>query len=343
MIAQQNGHIPGPAELAIEQTFQQTPKPRKSLLWFFPGRANKPRSEQTSKPANEQTAKRAQVNSKPRRASKLETINKTSSVHVEFASLVYLETGLQWAENLIHILTPRLLVIGFVLSMVDLLTHGSLLNIPAMIYAWAIIQAMAVDATLPNMWRLAFTRFDARRYWSGGILLLIGAALALVVFAALSIQFLQQTQNLSLDQTMIKLGISPEVLTYVRSSSVVFLAAVLSVLNRSKVTSVHKTAAQETSKPVQASEPAQVSELQTEHAGAGSERTIQQTEPLHIVGKQTGAPVRLVSKQEQIRALLEENSDITVTDIVKAAGVSKGYASQQRAQFLSGRNFLSEE
>ena len=41
-----------------------------------------------------------------------------------------------------------------------------------------------------------------------------------------------------------------------------------------------------------------------------------------------------VSKQQRIRALLEDNPDTTVTQIVQATGVSKGYASQQRTRFL---------
>lgn len=335
--SQNTEHIPGLAEMAIQQTFERTTKPRRGLLWFIAGkRVNRtPNTEQNHKPMP--------VN-KPRRTTKLETVNKTSRVQVEFTSLTKLETGLQWVENLIHILTPRLLVLGFVLSMVDLLTHGSLLNIPYLVFAWAIIQAMAVDATLPNMWRLAFTRFDERRYVAGSILLAIGIGLGLVVFAALSIQFLQQAENITLDQTMSKLGVNPELLTYVRSSSVVLLAAVLSVLNRTKLTASHRTVNQDT-KPMNTELPQTVNSEPHE-----VNKTEQDTEPLQFASKPAGANGTLHvvnngdglvnsegSKQQRIRALLEDDPDTTVTQIVQAVGVSKGYASQQRAKFYEDR------
>jgi hypothetical protein len=343
MIEQHTGeHIPGLAELAIQEAFKQTSKPKRfswRTLIKLPHRKRREQIEQNSKPVN-----------RAGRASKLERVNKTSRVQVEFSSLAKLETGLQWVENLIHILTPRLLVVGFVVSMVDLLTHGGLLNIPYMIYFWAFVQAMAVDATLPNMWRLAFTRFDERRFVAGGFLLIIGLALGLVVFAALSIQFLQQAENLTLDRTMQNLGINTELLTYVRSGSVVLLAAVLSVLNRT-VSSKHRMFTQAENR-IQNSE--QNTEQRTESPSEQQpvNRTEQNTEPLQFSHKPKSLHVlngaepvansdSLVngegSKQERILALLEEDPEITVTQISRAVGVSKGYASQQRARFLEGR------
>jgi hypothetical protein len=326
-------HIPGLAELAIQQTFEQTKPKRFSWKLFTKQGVNTEQqtvnqtvnTEQTSKPkrftlfTKHRTANQG-VNSEQTTPvnTKLEAVNRTSRVHVEFASLARLETGLQWAENLIHILTPRLLVVGFVVSMVDLLTHGSLLNIPGVMLAWAIVQALAVDATLPNMWRLAWTRFDERRWIAGGILLAIGIGLGLVVFAALSIQFLQQAENISLDQTMRSLGVNPEVLTYVRSSSVVLLAAVLSVLNRTKRTAESKRVNNE---PVERenSEQLQFTSKPADTQGVNSKPN----KVLRLDG----------SKQQRIRTILEENPDITVTELAAAVGVSKGYASQQRARF----------
>lgn len=311
------------------------------------------RKKFTTKPAQGEQ----EVNTKPgranktRRPAKLDAVNRTSPVHVEFSSLARLEYGLQWVENLIHILTPRLLVAGFVLSMVDLLTHGSLLNAPGMVYAWAIVQAMAVDATLPNMWRLAATRFDNRRWVSGGFLGFIGAALALVVFAALSIQFLQQAQNITIDQTMLRLGVSPELLAWVRSGSVVFLAGILSVLNRTKVVNIRKLPAQGESK-LNAQEPAQ----EVNHTQEPLNQGEQFTEPLSITTKPAGASGRLhvlnpqhtnglvngsasglvvnsslngdSSKQARILALASEQPDMKPIDIARRLGVSKGYVSQ---------------
>lgn len=274
---------------------------------------------------------------------------------VEFASLVWLETALQWVENLIHILTPRLLVIGFVLSMVDLLTHGNLLAFPAMLYIWAIVQAMAVDATLPNMWRLAFTRFDEKRWVSGGILLLIGIALGIVVFAALAIQFLQQSDNVTLEQAMSKLYLSPELLTYIRSASVVFLAAVLSVLNRTKVTAYRTVNASEQRTENRTADERTEPNARTSEPSARM-NTEQNTEPLAIPqtgGQQTAnKQLRIVrsqdepnartsepnteqkpSKQQLIWQHLESEPNTRVSELVTRFGVSKSYASEQKTRF----------
>lgn len=307
------------------------------------------------KPNIEQNHQTKPLNKTSKPSTKLSVVNsRAGKTQVEFDSLVSLETSLQCVENLIHILTPRLLVLGFVLSMVDLLTHGGLLNFPAMVYIWAIVQALAVDATLPNMWRLAFTRFDERRWIAGSILLVIGICLGLVVFAALAIQFLQQSENIALNQAMSKLYVSPEILTYVRSGSVVFLAAVLSVLNRTKVNSKHRAenktvnialADKTVNTELVSTEPERTvnteltdepdKTVNTEH-----HKAIQRT-PLHVVSSVNSQSESFVtigtSKHEQIRAILEQEPDTTVTALVKAIGVSKGYASQQKAKFLETR------
>lgn len=348
--------VPGLAELAIEQTFA---KPA-SKPWYksipFP---KLPRKHKTSKPqVNQETQNQpaSKPAAKPGNKTRLAVVNKTSKQQIEFASLAWLETALQWVENFIHILTPRLLVAGFVLSMVDLLTNGNLLQNGYMIYIWAIIQALAVDATLPNMWRLAFTRFDERRWLAGSILLIIGAGLGLVVFSALAIQFLQQSENLPLNVAMGKLHVSPEILSYVRSGSVVFLAAILSVLNRTKVTPRSQNQAEnKTSLQNQALSNQAVNQPQNQAVNQASLQTSLQNPSLQNqdetvdpgvnhkeqnTGQIVALPgLRLMdygedNKGQQIRALLQGNPHMSPGEIIQLTGASKGYVSRQRAIIL---------
>lgn len=312
---------PGVAQTVLESMIEkeQSQKQRKRFSWF---------SKQQAKPAKPPVTK--QLNKSAKQAeTKLNKVNRLANgQQVEFASLAYLEYGLQWFENLIHILAPRLLIIGFVLSMVDLLTNGNLLNSGFFIYAWAIIQAMAVDATLPTMWRLAFQRFDDRKYVAGFILLLVGVALGGVVLAALSIQFLQQAETLTLQQTMSRLGLDPSVISYVRSVSVVALAAILSVLNRSKVKPAKLPALnskQEDTKPL--NEPAK-QERDTDKLPVLNSK--QESKPTTKPISLNTAKQERDSKHLQIQQLL--NRGLGTTDVAKQAGVSKGYVSQVKKQ-----------
>jgi len=350
-------HVPGLAELAINQALQNPAKKHRFAfpkLLKFPKPAPKQNPIPASKPAT-----------KPTNKTRVVAANKTTKHGVEFASLAYLETGLQWVENLIHILTPRLLVAGFVLSMIDLLTNGNLLQNGYMIYVWAIIQAIAVDATLPNMWRLAFTRFDEKRWLAGSVLLIIGAGLAIVIFSALAIQFLQQAENLPLNVAMSKLHVNPEILSYVRSGSVVFLAAILSVLNRTKITSKpqNQTVNVASSQNPSLQNPGDLTSqnqgvnlvsLQTSSQNPSLQnQAVNHTQnPGEIKEQTTGEIMALPglhlmdyaateSKQQQIRALLDANNELGVSEIVNLTGVSKGYASTQRTNFRKEKGLVT--
>lgn len=322
--------IPGVAKPARDEMTKQS-KPTKRWFRFF---ASKPTKQPEQKPAqhSKQSTKQAQTKH-------LEKVNQSvNGQHVEFASLAKLEYGLQWGENLIHILAPRLLIVGFVLSMVDLLTRGSLLNSGFMIYTWAIIQAMAIDATLPNMWRLAFSRFDEHRWIAGGVLLIVAIALAAVVLAALSIQFLQQSTGTDLNATMARLGIDPNLLSYVRSVAVVALAAILSVLNRTKVTRVKPAKVNMVNTPATpVTQQPQSEQSQDDQASKQDELNTPQPRKLHPVNK-PAMPLNTNQDDKRARIIHLLNRNVGVTEIAKQVDVSKGYVSQVKAKLNAAKS-----
>lgn len=253
-------------------------------------------------------------------------------------SLQSLENGLQSVEKFVNIITPRLLIVGFVISMVDLLTSGSLLNNLYMVYAWAIVQAMAVDATLPEMWRRAANHFNEVRKdnrWkpilAGASLAFIGVTLSVVVFYALAIQFLQQAEHISLLQSMTWLNVNPAIIAFIRAGSVVFLTAVLSVLNRTKT--IASTEMQPKVSPNVPNIPEIESELTEIRPNIHRipERTRELSTELHVVKSNES------EKKRKVRELLEENPNYRTGELAKLAGVSPSYASDTRKQWLAER------
>ena len=60
---------------------------------------------------------------------------------------------IRWVEELANLLSGPLLTLGLGITLIDLLTDGSLLaRLPLLVYAWAISQAVGVDAQLVATW-----------------------------------------------------------------------------------------------------------------------------------------------------------------------------------------------
>jgi hypothetical protein len=325
---------------------------------------NKSKQQSGNKQATGAGNKQATVNKfrslfpwkrKQQATKQLTLVNNEQTTDKQFKSLAWLEVRLQWFEQFITVLAPRLLVVVFVVAMLDLLTHGGLLTIPVVSWGSALVQAVAVEASLTGLWRLAFVRFDERRFVSGGVLLFIGAALAIVVFAALSLSFLQQSVNLSLDQAMSRLWLNAELLTYIRSGSVVFLAIVLTVLARTRVTVLatgNKTvnrSRQQNSKQATNNRQQSVNSKQQQVTSVNSEQVTNRQQALTSDESQEQEQVTsnrqqltlihsrkpLTEKQQAIKDMLLVNPDASVTDIAQATGNTKPYVSRLKPLLLA--------
>jgi hypothetical protein len=127
--------------------------------------------------------------------------------HVELPILGGIGTGLRWLEELIALVSGPMLTAGLAIALVDLFTDGKLLaSEPALLYAWAISQALGVDGQLvgaavksgralrANRWGLAVA------YWP-----LIGA-LGYVAYLAANVFATQQALGLSTQEALARLG-----------------------------------------------------------------------------------------------------------------------------------------
>src|SRR5579859_1404849 len=113
----------------------------------------------------------------------------------------------RWIEELASILSGPLLTAGLAIALIDLLTDGALLtSLPALLYAWAISQAVGVDAQLVGAWDKARLALRARRYWSLVGLLILGVALAWVGYLAAIVFAMQQSAGITTAQALARLG-----------------------------------------------------------------------------------------------------------------------------------------
>jgi hypothetical protein len=114
---------------------------------------------------------------------------------------------LRWFEELLALLSGPLLVIGLGISLTDLLTDGQLLaHQPLLLYAWAISQAIGVDAGLVGAWDKARAALRERRYWALAGLLLLGTALAYIGWIAAQVFAVQQSQGVTTAVALSQLG-----------------------------------------------------------------------------------------------------------------------------------------
>jgi len=125
---------------------------------------------------------------------------------------------MRWLEELIVILSAPLLMFGLIVALVDLLTDGSLsLAVPWLITAWAVSQAIGVEANMSG------AAFKMRASWKAGswfavfgYLVLVLALAGVAVVAGYAYAY-HQSQGVAIPQTLRDLGIDAASWTFVRS------------------------------------------------------------------------------------------------------------------------------
>lgn len=131
---------------------------------------------------------------------------------------------LRWLEELANLLSGPLLVAGLAIALIDLLTDGQLLTaVPALLYAWAIAQAIGVDAQLVGAWDRAKRAMLHRQWWALLGLLVLGAVLAYVAFIAGWVFAVQQASHISESAALASLGMSATAWLWQRVGVSVFL------------------------------------------------------------------------------------------------------------------------
>jgi hypothetical protein len=135
---------------------------------------------------------------------------------------------LRWCESLAVIASGPLLTLGLGVALVDLLTDGRLLaTTPWLLFAWAVSQAVGVDAQLiGSSFQLAHS-LRSRRYLAAigyGVLV---AVLAYVAYLAATVFSTQQALGIATSEALARLGLDSESWILQRSA----LSVVLVVLS----------------------------------------------------------------------------------------------------------------
>lgn len=138
---------------------------------------------------------------------------------------------LHWLEALAVILSGPLLTIGLGIALTDLLTDGKLLaSEPWLLYAWAISQAVGVDAQLVgSSYRIAHSLRSGRPWAALGYGLLV-VALAYVGFIAAQIFATQQAQGITTAAALTQLGMNSTAWILQRSALSVALVVLSGLL-----------------------------------------------------------------------------------------------------------------
>jgi hypothetical protein len=148
--------------------------------------------------------------------------------------------GLSWAigyaEQFLAIISEPLLIVCAALAVVDFMTGGRLLALPLLNYTWAGSLAMAVTACFIVTWRRAIKACTLNRYGVSIGLALLGIILGIVDFAAVAVQALQQTLNISFAQALALLNLNVVVITYTRAGVTIAMAVVVALSNHAAVT-----------------------------------------------------------------------------------------------------------
>lgn len=113
---------------------------------------------------------------------------------------------LRWCEELLNILNGPILLFGAGVALVDLLTDGALtVTIPALLFAWAISQALGIDTQLLG----AFVRASRARGWSLVGWLALGGILGFAAWQAGDVFAIQQAQHISESAALAQLHMDP--------------------------------------------------------------------------------------------------------------------------------------
>lgn len=187
-----------------------------------------------------------------------------------FKTLNSISNGIHYIQAGIASISGLLLLLGLVTASTNLLTKDWLFGTwPWLQYAWAFDQAIAVDANLALIGMMFFSALDNKEWGKLVIYTGIGGMLLFVAAVIMDIESVRQALDISLAAASVRVHVSLELLTQLRSWVVVLLVI---VGGRSSVqliqSMVHHDETTPTPKPVPveipAPSPVQVADPQEE-------------------------------------------------------------------------------
>ena len=131
---------------------------------------------------------------------------------------------IRWIEELVSLLAGPLLTVGLGIALVALLSDGALLvQLPILVYIWAVSLAVGVDCQLIASFDRARLALRERQYWSVLALLALGCVLAYVAWVSAYAFGVGQADHLNTSQALATLGMDNHTWLVQRFALQVFL------------------------------------------------------------------------------------------------------------------------
>jgi hypothetical protein len=171
---------------------------------------------------------------------KQQSVEQTSkakgSLDGNYPGLNAISWGIGYLEQTLSVISEPLLLVCAAIAVIDSITGGHLMEIGLINYTWAASLAIAVTACFIVTWRRSIRALGFNRYGAAIGLAFLGTLLGMVDLAAIAIQALQQTLNISFAQALAMLNLNIVVITYIRSFVAIAMAVVVAVSNNTAVT-----------------------------------------------------------------------------------------------------------
>jgi len=261
--------------------------------------------------------------------------------------------GIRWVEELVSLVSGPLLTVGLGIALVDLLTGGGLLRgVPELLYAWAVSQAIGIDAQLVAAWDRTRTAIREKRWLAVIGLVILGCALGYVGFLSASAFGFQQAFGLSEADALARLGIDGVTWQLQRAVLAVFLVALSGFTRYHAPPKARKSVEQERAELERelALEPLRVKVRQQQALGIRAlakaairgEKEVVEVEPEQTPEEQTPEPeqgrvLRLVPDEifeAKARRVLERNPQLTNAELTRIIGCSPSTAARLKRKIV---------
>lgn len=128
--------------------------------------------------------------------------------------------------SVVSLVSILLLIVGFVVSMSNVMTGGAIVDSAMMKRAWAIATSSAIEANIPLMFFSAWASWRDEKNLEGLCSILLGLALAIITGISVGIESLQQSLvGQTIESATVKMHIDMATFIYCRVALIILLVA----------------------------------------------------------------------------------------------------------------------
>ena len=247
----------------------------------------------------------------------------------QFKTIEKLDTGILYTLELASSLSILLLAFGLIASMANVLTKGSVLSDNLLMQrVWAWTQCIAIDASVAGTIIRTFRYFQEKEHLKFLLYALLSTLLLFTAAIVSNIESVQQTLNITLENSYLHVFIPVEFLIWIRSVAIVLLIV---------AHAVRHVPTEENEQPVR-----------TEHQQLAISPELievircvieQENQSEHIGQKALPEPGALDNSQ-RVKAYMVEHPNAKVREVAQALSISPSTASKWMRQREEAANIV---